>query len=118
MCVAEVGIVVAAGCETPHSMTQAETVEASVPGSVPGSSSALSETLEPSGRVVRESDTDSSWETVQKHTVALTGPRDVTYYREAFLKPLETLIGRVSENILSFGPPRVRVCCRLVRQAM
>ena len=86
-------------------MTQAETVEASVTGSVPGSSSALSETLEPSGRVVRESDPDSSWETVQKHTVALTGPRDVTYYREAFLNPLETLIGRVSENILSFGPP-------------
>ena len=41
-------------------MTQAETVEASVTGSVPGSSSALSETLEPSGRVVRESDTDSA----------------------------------------------------------
>ena len=46
----------------------------------------------------------SSWETVQKHTVVLTGPRDVVYYREAFLKPLESVIGKVGENVLSFGP--------------
>ena len=31
-------------------------------------------------------------------------PRDVVYYREAFLKPLESVIGKVGENVLSFGP--------------
>ena len=30
----------------------------------------------------------SSWETIQKHTLIQTGPQDVLYYREAFLKPL------------------------------
>ena len=35
--------------------------------------------------------------------VVLTGPRYVTYYREAFLKPLTIIVGKVSDNVLSFG---------------
>ena len=65
----------------------------------------------------------SSWETIQKHTLILTGPRDVLYHREAFLQPLTDIIGMVllfgplgkpwewwltlkteSESVLSFGP--------------
>ena len=46
----------------------------------------------------------SSWETIQKHTLIQTGPRDVFYYREAFLKPLTDIIGKVTDSLLSFGP--------------
>ena len=46
----------------------------------------------------------SDWETIQKHTLVLTGPRYVNYYREAFLKPLTDVIGKVSDTVLSFGP--------------
>ena len=46
----------------------------------------------------------SDWETIKKHELVLTGPRDVNYYREAFLKPLTDVIGKVSDTVLSFGP--------------
>ena len=46
----------------------------------------------------------SDWETIQKHTLVLTGPRDMTYYCEAFLKPLTEVIGKVSDTVLSFWP--------------
>ena len=45
------------------------------------------------------------WETVQRFTVVLAGPRDGgPYSRGDFLEPLTAVIGDVSKHCLSFGP--------------
>ena len=49
---------------------------------------------------------DDDWETVQRYTVVLSGPKDgFPYSREDFRAPLTAVIGgEVSAHALSFGP--------------
>ena len=48
---------------------------------------------------------ENDWETVQRFTVVLSGPKDGgPYSRGDFLEPLTAVIGDVSAHCLSFGP--------------